>query len=156
MKREDLEQLDRQQITKVLNFIGEKVANKFNQNIYFGPSAHYHLAFFKDALYWKPDFRNFTNIYSVDVGTEEGNRLFHYFEYGTADKNIQGGGQMITPKNADFLVIQGRNGKWRGKFFRKNEVHGVRPCFILEKTLAWARQNEERLIDEAMFKLRYA
>lgn len=137
----------------VLERMGRLAQSKYNQNLFFGGKG-YNLRFLMDTLYYAPDLEAFDNEYWVDTGTEEGNKIADYFEYGTGLYNTKGRKKMIRPKRDDKMKFEGTK-KFKGQFIFTKEVKGVKPVFMMTRAVNSVRHERNKIINETLRKMGY-
>lgn len=135
----------------ILDAIGNKAREKFN-DILDSNNHSYNLGLFKNILYWEKDINEFKNIYYMKGETEEITKLAYYFEYGTGLYNTKlrtSGRDRIYPKIADRFVFRK---PWKG-IKGARSVSGVRPIFMMTKSVKYVEQNQDILLREIRIEL---
>lgn len=137
--------LERYYILQELGKIAQRIFNKNLEVRSTRENKRYNLNFIKDALKFESDPITFTNTYWVDVGSEDGNKIAAYYEYGTGLYNTKHriiGRDYIRPKNYDFLHFINND----GKHIYTKAVKGVEGIHYFRRTMNTINKNEEYLI----------
>lgn len=132
--------LDEREI--ILQELGEIAQKKYNQNLFFGGGG-YKLGFLKNALHFVRDIFAFENEYWIDTGSDEKNKLAKFFEYGTGMQNIKYK-HMIKSTSGKKMRFLGTH-KWAGQVLFVNEIKGVRPILMFNRTLKFMEHNRPYL-----------
>ena len=141
----------------ILQEFGEYAQGVFNTIVNSRPKG-YNLAFLDGALHFERDTKTFTNNYWVDTGSDHGNDLAKYFEYGTGLYNTkyQSSGRGKITSNTKGKLMKFRkpwvspNGK---KMTGAFEVKGVQPVYMMMRAIKSVKNNRSALLRNARFKL---
>ena len=112
----------------------------------------YNLDTIQDGLQFSPDVDAFENEYFIDNGKEYKNKIAAYFENGTGLWNVK---YKLTARKRiraiRFKVMKFRK-VWKGIRFA-HSVKGVRPIYMLRRTLKSIQFNRAKLQRDMRFKL---
>jgi len=128
----------------ILNSIGKIAQGRYNQNLFFGAKG-YNLRMLMNTLHFEPNLSTFENRYWIETGSQELDKLAHYFEYGTGIYNSKGPKRMIKPRSVGKMVFPGTK-KFAGQMIFTDEIKGVKPVFMMTKAVESVK-NERNMLE---------
>jgi len=134
----------------ILQELGEIASDRYDRYIESNKQG-YNLDLLKGGLQYIPNIQTFENIYYVDTGSEELNKISRFFEYGTGIYNTEfKHSTFIKPKNSKYLKFIGTN-QYAGVTVFAQKVKGVRPIMMFQKTVKSMAQDREYLQRDIRF-----
>lgn len=138
----------------ILFEIGKEAQRRYNHNILTG-AGNYNLRMLKNSLQFEPDPYAFENVYWIDTGNEEKNKIADYFEYGTGLFNTKSrAGAMsrgyIRPIDSNYMVWKNKSS---GKMIFAKKTKGVMPVFMMTKAVKSVQFDREYLQRQIRLRL---
>jgi hypothetical protein len=147
-----MEELSEYEKIHVLNKIGEKASEKYDEFLMDGAhKLQYNLGKLRGSLKFAPDVQSMENYYYLEGKNADVTALANYFEYGTGIHNknrakrsertgrfLRTTQRVIKPKTAKYMHFKTNDGKW----VKTDEIKGVRPIFAMQKTLKYMETNQ--------------